>query len=321
MTEKLEYSAADMASAAAGGWRDGQRAAAEAARAAPDEVFAIPVRENGKRTTIYTEVLPFVPGPGVEVLGEPVRMVAAQSAPAGEREAYEHWKAGMEPYGFGGLDAFQAGAAWQRTQASGVPEGWRVERRELDGSVCFIIGSPRIVGVRSNTSVWESDSDPAHLLLWHMLAAAPAQPAVQVEQQPAAFAVKSPNTGKTRLYARSKAHLMPGFANAGYIVTPLVERDAPIAQGAQPEVQRLREALRWRQIESDPPAVGQCVVLSGPQGADRPGRYWRLTGIRREDGYYDSNGCGCNDATHWHELLESPGAMAALAASTGKEVE
>lgn len=34
MTEKLEYSAADMASAAAGGWRDGQRAAAEAAQSA-----------------------------------------------------------------------------------------------------------------------------------------------------------------------------------------------------------------------------------------------------------------------------------------------
>ena len=35
MTEKLEYSAADMASAAAGGWRDGQRAAAEAAQSVP----------------------------------------------------------------------------------------------------------------------------------------------------------------------------------------------------------------------------------------------------------------------------------------------
>lgn len=48
---------------------------------------------------------------------------AAQSAPAGEREAvaYEHWKADMESYGFSGLDAFQAGAAWQRTQSEGVP--------------------------------------------------------------------------------------------------------------------------------------------------------------------------------------------------------
>lgn len=45
----------------------------------PNQVFAIPVRENGKRTTFYTEVLPFVPGPGVEVMGEPVRMVAAQT--------------------------------------------------------------------------------------------------------------------------------------------------------------------------------------------------------------------------------------------------
>ena len=62
----------------------------------------------------------------------------------------------------------------QLAQQQGVPDGWRVERSELDGSVCFIIGAPRLMGVRSNTSVWESDSDPAHLLLWHMLAAAPA---------------------------------------------------------------------------------------------------------------------------------------------------
>ena len=60
-----------------------------------------------------------------------------------------------------------------------IPDGWRIERRELDGSVCFIIGAPRMAGVRSNTSVWLSDSDPAHLLLWHLLAAAPAQPAAQ----------------------------------------------------------------------------------------------------------------------------------------------
>lgn len=50
---------------------------------------------------------------------------AAQSAPAGEREAYEQWKANMQPYGFNGADAFQAGAAWRRTQAAGVQEGWR----------------------------------------------------------------------------------------------------------------------------------------------------------------------------------------------------
>lgn len=62
-------------------------------------------------------------------------------------------------------------------QQVSVPDGWRIERRELDGSVCFIIGSPRLLGVRANTSVWESDSDPAHLLLWHMLYAAPAAPA------------------------------------------------------------------------------------------------------------------------------------------------
>lgn len=41
----------------------------------PNEVFAIPVRDGDKCTTFYTELLPFVPGRGVEVLGAPVRMV------------------------------------------------------------------------------------------------------------------------------------------------------------------------------------------------------------------------------------------------------
>ena len=63
---------------------------------------------------------------------------------------------------------------------------------------------------------------------------------------------------------------------------------------------------RWISISDRQPEVGQCVVMSGPQGRDAPGRYWRLTGIRKADGYYDSNGCGCNDITHWYPLLDSP---------------
>lgn len=47
----------------------------------PHEVFAIPVRDGDKRTTFYTEVLPFVPGLGVEVLGNPVRMLKVTEAP------------------------------------------------------------------------------------------------------------------------------------------------------------------------------------------------------------------------------------------------
>ena len=64
-----------------------------------------------------------------------------------------------------------------QVEARQVPEGWKVDRRELDGAICFIIGTPRKNGVRTNTSVWESDSDPAHLLLWHLLAASTGQEA------------------------------------------------------------------------------------------------------------------------------------------------
>ena len=70
---------------------------------------------------------------------------AAPPAPAGERAAvaYEHWKADMEPYGFSGLDAFQAGAAWQRTQSAGVSEGWRpVPVASLERMLRFIDPAP-----------------------------------------------------------------------------------------------------------------------------------------------------------------------------------
>lgn len=44
-------------------------------------VYAVPVRDNGKRTTFYTEVLPFVPGHGVTVLGEPTKFVPCDAPP------------------------------------------------------------------------------------------------------------------------------------------------------------------------------------------------------------------------------------------------
>ena len=66
-----------------------------------------------------------------------------------------------------------------------VPAGWKVDRRELDGAVCFTIGTPRKNGVRTNTSVFESDHDPAHLLLWHLLAASPAKASVCSRLPPA----------------------------------------------------------------------------------------------------------------------------------------
>lgn len=58
-----------------------------------------------------------------------------------------------------------------------VPEGWAVRQVSDDGDVGFVVGAPRDeAGVRASTSVWEGDSDPAHLLLWHMLAATPSAP-------------------------------------------------------------------------------------------------------------------------------------------------
>lgn len=75
--------------------------------------------------------------------------------------------------------------------------------------------------------------------------------------------------------------------------------------------------VAWIPLAIRQPSVGQYVVLAGLQGADAPGRYWRMTGIRRDDGYYDSNGCTCNDATHWVPLPDAPGAAQPAAEQRG----
>ena len=54
-----------------------------------------------------------------------------------------------------------------------VPVGWRVEPIYDNGVDGFIVGTPRVGGVRTNTSVFPDDDDPAHSLLAIMLAAAP----------------------------------------------------------------------------------------------------------------------------------------------------
>lgn len=46
-----------------------------------------------------------------------------------------------------------------------VPEGWKVSEIVDDGVTGLIIGTPRVDGIRTNTSVWVDDEDPAHQLL------------------------------------------------------------------------------------------------------------------------------------------------------------
>lgn len=122
---------------------------------------------------------------------------AAQSAPAGESEAFDKWfraeqliadhidttfiSSAFLPY-----KAFQAGASWQRTQAAGVPEGlleWAVGRWH---SEC--LHRPlQNVHRRSLDDTWRQvirrlGGDPDYLLgpdHSTLLAASPAQPAAQ----------------------------------------------------------------------------------------------------------------------------------------------
>lgn len=225
MTEKLEYSAADMASAAAGGWRDGQKAAAEAAQPAPageqpapygwvaaGQFFA--AREDAVDAAEKTPCVEVYSRPQVlaildrsaerqtlaEELARQLRQTcdelrALKSAPSGEREAFDKWFRAEQliadhidttflSEAFLPYKAFKAGAAQQRTQAERVPEGWRDGYRAAMNSAGWGVRElyvkhqhhDRVDGLLNRCKELEQsfirEADA-------MLAAAPAQPAVQ----------------------------------------------------------------------------------------------------------------------------------------------
>lgn len=150
---------------------------AGAGQSAPDEVFAIPVRENGKRTTAYTEVLPFTPGPGVEVLGDPVRMVAAQSAPV-ENDAFV-------PGSLADL-LFQLGEKGVSVSGGTHGDRWRVRlpRTVAAQSAPVVQEGFALVDVAAFRSVldrsdWRTAGNRAELRA--LLSSAPAQPAAQAD--------------------------------------------------------------------------------------------------------------------------------------------
>ena len=104
---------------------------------------------------------------------------AALSANGGEVVAWQFYQDGKWYFGDDTIKDHRA-----NTEAAGfpirelfttppsfaVPEGWSVRQVEDQGNAGFIVGSPRVNGVRTNTSVWRDDEDPAHQLLAHMLA-------------------------------------------------------------------------------------------------------------------------------------------------------
>jgi hypothetical protein len=110
---------------------------------------------------------------------------AAQSAPAGELEAFDKWfraeqliadhidtafiSSAFLPY-----KAFQAGAAWQRTQSAGVPEEFICESKPLErllNATAMLLETPS----HDSASYWAGCLADVEA----MLATAPAQPAAQ----------------------------------------------------------------------------------------------------------------------------------------------
>lgn len=188
-----------------------------------------------------------------EMAAELRAAMEAQSAPAGERETYEQWKADMQPYGFNGVDAFQAGAAWQRTQSAANDshdfknfhrllcerfgythdeKDWRRDQLSLiewvakqSARVPDVSAMARVLSDRSadacnidRTDNWAMYGQEYIEDVQAMLAAAPAQPAAQGE------------------CCHEFVPFQPACVKCGK------PYDSPAAQD-QGEVQRLREAL------------------------------------------------------------------------------
>lgn len=197
------------------------------------------------------------------LLTEQPQPSAAQSAPAGEREAvaYEHWKVDMEPYGFSGLDAFQAGAAWQRTQSAPV------------------VPDDAMVAVASAAYEREALAGATHEQAWHAalseaFAAAPAQPAAQdqVDQQEGLHVWRATSRlGYTCHFGEASAARAWAGEN-GTIervdLTPVHDLQV-VERQDQSEVQRLREALEG--------VVKRCSKEHGGSGyVGQDGQYLKV---------------------------------------------
>lgn len=145
----------------------------------------------------------------VELTAEAVfqQASAAQSAPAGEREAFEekyptakslvfengkyvkrhesHWQnQACDGVNDAWVD-FQAGAAWQRTQSAGAPEGWPLKAMRFHANKIYERVDAAAALYESGKSALGFMEDAAESALYlrnsldAMLAAAPAQPAAQ----------------------------------------------------------------------------------------------------------------------------------------------
>lgn len=293
MSMKEEYTAIDMSTAAADGFRAGQRAANDHSAQSLGMVGALVTALDGLLSItqdsagvagyhLNGNVAEWDEFPKVDTARDVLRLCreqpsAAQSAPAGEREAFE--LASVDD-SFGSLRAlgaeaerrgiedgdyidfaarkaweyFKAGAAWQRTQAAGVPDD-------------------AMVAVASAAYEREALAGATHEQAWHValseaIAAAQAQPAAQREWPddeivaawkwceenggtPAEFLSHSLLVKRSRVLGRPLTWREAIELTAITTNMPDEERDKLLAIDDEPdaatqdqgEVQRLREAL------------------------------------------------------------------------------
>lgn len=246
---------------------------------------------------------------------------AAQSAPAGEREAFDKWfraeqliadhidttfiSSAFLPY-----KAFQAGASWQRTQSAGVPEGWRLVPEVPNEAIRDAIDL-----LCDDASAFD-DSEA----FWHyLLAAAPAQPAAhdQGDQQEDLHVWCATSLlGYTCHFGEASAARAWAGEN-GTIervdLTPVPDLQV-VKRQDQGEVQRLRD---WVACVERLPADKRDVMVYCADSDEH------MVGSSIGDGLFlfatASNGekVVCRP-THWRYIDESD--KPDLAASTGQEV-
>lgn len=259
MTMKEEFTAHDMATAAARGFRDGQRASAELAatlsRSMSKAITGLPKRLRikasmialgeriawGSDTALMEEAADVIEALIASVENHQLHMLGMardrdqlramlseqpQSAPAGEREAFEAWAASVGYHTERDMfqrekyqstltwelwRVWQARAAQQRTQSAGVPDALREAVEYLDDNPFNEIGAGSIL----------------HRAMRDALAAAPAQPAAR--QEPVVHA----SAGCIACEGSPESNNNPCHVCGGTVS----------AAHDQGEVQRMREAL------------------------------------------------------------------------------
>jgi hypothetical protein len=244
---------------------------------------------------------------------------------AGEREAFEAWFSAevAEKVSYGNPDILrrQLWPAWKARAAQPapvVPEGWSARLIKDGDAAGYVVSTPRDeAGVRSNTSVWADDDDPAHAMLWHMLdAAAPAQGHRAEFGDPYQGAREDLAIWKRRALEAEKA-----LRQKDQIIDSLVLEAQGETRMGEPFIAQGQQVERWIPVSERLPEAFTVVALLDENRwmntgcddfeANWTGAGWLWANGINDNGMYwsaigERHGLTMDSVTHWMSLPAAP---------------